>query len=267
MLKFIRTNSEDKDFLEFVRELDADLAIRDGEERDFYNQFNKLDLIKNVIVAYVDKTPAGCGAIKQYSPDTMEVKRMFTPPQFRSRGLASLVLAELEKWALELGYTKCILETGKRQPEAIALYKKNGYKIIPNYGQYEGILNSVCFEKVLSQIKQFRITEDYKTQYTDPIVLQTGDTVITGREEQSEKWKGWIWAETRTHKGWVPKQILKIFPDSKTAEVIEYYTAKELDVAKGDIVQKVRSLNGWTWSKNKRTGEEGWIPDEIISSE
>lgn len=149
MFNFIRTDSENKDFLELVSELDADLAIRDGEERDFYNQFNKLDLIKNVIVAYQGDTPAGCGAIKQYSPDTMEVKRMFTPPQFRGRGLASMVLSELEKWTLELGYSKCILETGKRQPEAIALYKKNGYTIIPNYGQYIGIENSVCFLKEL----------------------------------------------------------------------------------------------------------------------
>ena len=149
MLKFIRTDSENKDFLELVKELDADLAIRDGEDRDFYNQYNKLDLIKNVIVAYQGDTPAGCGAIKEYCADTMEVKRMFTPPQFRSRGIASLILAELEKWSRELGYTKCILETGKRQPEAIALYKKNGYTIISNYGQYIGIENSICFLKDL----------------------------------------------------------------------------------------------------------------------
>ncbi len=58
-------------------------------------------------------------------------------------------LAELEKWAAELGYNKCVLETGKKQPEAIALYKRSGYKIIPNYGQYIGIENSVCFEKAI----------------------------------------------------------------------------------------------------------------------
>lgn len=133
-----------------MNELDADLAVRDGSERVFYNQFNRLDVIKHVIVAYENDIPAGCGAIKHFSDDTMEVKRMFTPLQFRSRGIASLVLSELEKWSLELGYTKCILETGKRQPEAIALYKKNGYKIIPNYGQYIGIENSVCFMKELN---------------------------------------------------------------------------------------------------------------------
>jgi putative acetyltransferase len=59
------------------------------------------------------------------------------------------VLAELEAWAAELGYPKCVLETGKRQPEAIALYEKQGYQRISNYGQYIGVENSVCFEKVL----------------------------------------------------------------------------------------------------------------------
>jgi len=136
-------------FLDLVKELDADLAVRDGKDREFYNQFNKLDSIKHVIVAYENDTPAGCGAIKHYSADTMEVKRMFVPLTLRGKGIASLVVNELEKWAMELGYNKCILETGKRQPEAIALYKKNGYVQIPNYGQYAGIENSVCFNKEL----------------------------------------------------------------------------------------------------------------------
>lgn len=149
MLNILRTDSGNKNFLQLVKELDKDLAERDGKERDFYNRFNKLDKIKNVIVVYEGDIPAGCGAVKKYSYDTMEVKRMFTLPQFRSRGIASLVLAELEKWAIELGYSKCILETGKRQPEAIALYKKSGYKIIPNYDQYINIANSVCFLKTI----------------------------------------------------------------------------------------------------------------------
>lgn len=149
MLRFHRTNSNNTDFLELVNQLDSDLAERDGSDRVFYNQFNRLDLIKHVIVAYDEDIPAGCGAIKHFSEDTMEVKRMFTPLSLRSRGIASLVLAELEKWSMELGYSKCILETGKRQPEAIALYKKNGYQLIPNYGQYIGIENSVCFLKDL----------------------------------------------------------------------------------------------------------------------
>jgi GNAT superfamily N-acetyltransferase len=67
----------------------------------------------------------------------------------RGRGIASKVLRELETWAGELSYKKCILETGIRQQEAVGLYKMNRYVIIPNYGQYAGIENSVCFEKEL----------------------------------------------------------------------------------------------------------------------
>ena len=77
----------------------------------------------------------------------MEVKRMFVSPEGRNKGIGTLILSELESWASELSYTKCILETGKKQPEAIRLYDKNGYTLIPNYGQYAGIANSVCFEK------------------------------------------------------------------------------------------------------------------------
>lgn len=147
MIKLTRTNSDNPDFIELVRHLDADLAKRDGEEHSFYAQFNKIDKIKYVIVAYDDDKPVGCGAIKEYEPGVMEVKRMFTFPSHRGKGIASRVLTELETWAAELNYLTCVLETGKKQPEAIALYKKNGYHLIPNYGQYAGVENSVCFEK------------------------------------------------------------------------------------------------------------------------
>jgi putative acetyltransferase len=147
MISLIRTNSDNPDFISLVRLLDAELAERDGTNHSFYAQFNKIDKIKYVIVAYENDEPVSCGAIKEYSSGTMEVKRMYTLPEFRGKGIATKVLIELEKWAKELMYVKCILETGKKQPEAIALYKKNGYKLVPNYGQYIGVENSVCFEK------------------------------------------------------------------------------------------------------------------------
>ena len=147
MLNIKRTDSTDPDFVALVKLLDQDLAIRDGDEHSFYAQFNKIDAIRHCIVACDDSTPAACGAIKAFSDDTMEVKRMYVKPDFRRGGLASAVLAELEKWAAEQGYRYCVLETGKKQPEAIALYRKNGYDIIPNYGQYANVENSVCMRK------------------------------------------------------------------------------------------------------------------------
>lgn len=149
MIRTVRTNSENNDFRELVRELDADLAIRDGSDHTYYAQFNKIDMIKHVIIAYEYNKAVACGAIKELSSESMEVKRMYTSPGSRGKGCASRILQELEKWTAELNYTKCRLETGKRQPEAIALYQKCGYTIIPNYGQYAGIENSICFEKLL----------------------------------------------------------------------------------------------------------------------
>lgn len=149
MIQLIRTNSENIDFQKLVHLLDADLAIRDGDEHAFYAQFNKIDTIKYAVVAYENEVAIGCGAIKKYTDDTMEIKRMYVPVDQRGKGIATLILQALEKWTAELSYKKCILETGIKQPEAIALYLKNDYKIIPNYGQYANVENSVCFEKIV----------------------------------------------------------------------------------------------------------------------
>lgn len=151
MLRLTRTHSANPDFLSLVQQLDQDLAKRDGKEHGFYAQFNTLTAIQHVVVAYEDNVAVAYGAMKELDKNTMEIKRMFTSPAHRAKGLASQVLAELETWAKESGYTVCRLETGKRQPEAIAVYQKNGYIQIPNYGQYAGVENSICFEKKLLQ--------------------------------------------------------------------------------------------------------------------
>lgn len=149
MIEIIRTDSDNADFRYLVSLLDRDLKIRDGEEHSFYAQFNKLDKINHVIVAYKESKPVGSGALRAYTTDSAEVKRMFVDPQYRGQGIAKYVLAELEAWAKELNFSSCILETGKKQPEAIGLYQKGGYIVFPNYGQYENIENSLCMRKEL----------------------------------------------------------------------------------------------------------------------
>ncbi|MEK6492240.1 GNAT family N-acetyltransferase [Myroides odoratimimus] len=149
MLTITRTNSDNKDFLNLIIELDKYLKTTDGDEHDFFDQYNKVDHINHVVVIYENSRAIACGAIKEYDSHTMEVKRMYTSPIARGKGVASIVLAELEKWSLELGYTRCILEMGKLQTQAEILYRKNNYTIIPNYGQYKGVESSLCFEKVL----------------------------------------------------------------------------------------------------------------------
>ena len=147
MTHYTRTTAKDPDFVALVAALDAELAVRDGDDHAFYAQFNTIDLIKHAVVLYADNRPVACGAIKQYTEDTVEIKRMYTIPAYRGKGLAKRILGELEQWAGELQYRRCILETGVNQPEAIALYHRTGYTRIPNYGQYTGVEASLCFEK------------------------------------------------------------------------------------------------------------------------
>jgi putative acetyltransferase len=154
MLTIIRTESSNPHFRDLVAMLDNDLAIRDGKDHSFYHQFNTIQNIKYALVGYLDDAPVACGAIKTFDEGSMEVKRMYTHPDHRKKGIAVTILSELEQWAAELGVSRCVLETGKNQPEAIAMYHKCGYQRIPNYGQYAGIANSVCFEKnVLNKLK------------------------------------------------------------------------------------------------------------------
>jgi GNAT superfamily N-acetyltransferase len=150
MIELIRTDSAHPHFVELVSELDAELAVHNGEEHAFYAQFNKITHIGHVVVARMDGYPAGCGAIKSWSEGVAEVKRMYTRPAFRGKGIAKSVLHALEQWALEMNYHYCVLETGIKQTEAIGLYGKSGYQRIPNYGQYEGKENSLCFRKQLT---------------------------------------------------------------------------------------------------------------------
>jgi putative acetyltransferase len=149
MIILKRTNSSAIDFHNLVVLLDIDLKIKDGEEHDFYAQFNTVDNIKNVVVCYEESTAIGCGAFKEFDTNTVEIKRMFVHPDFRGKGVASAVLKELETWAEEANYSGCVLETGKNNPEAIALYHKSGYSLIPNYGQYKNVDNSVCMKKII----------------------------------------------------------------------------------------------------------------------
>jgi GNAT superfamily N-acetyltransferase len=149
MLNIIRTDSTHKDFINLVKHLDAYLAEKDGDEHAFYDQFNKIDHLNNFILACDGELAVACGAIKAFAQGVMEVKRMYTNPDYRGKQIASRVLNELESWAKEMGNSKCILETGIRQVEAIALYQKNGYRRIENYGQYQNVENSICFEKMI----------------------------------------------------------------------------------------------------------------------
>lgn len=144
-----RTDSANPDFVKLVRRLDQYLAIRNGEAIDFFARYNKIELITHVVVVYTEGQPVGCGAMKPFSEREMEIKRMFVLPEYRGQGFAQKVLSELENWARELNYRACVLETGKDMVDAVVLYQKSGYHVIPNYGQYAQVENSVCMRKEL----------------------------------------------------------------------------------------------------------------------
>lgn len=149
-LSFIRTNSKDYIFIDLVSKLDEDLAVRDGEVHSFYHQYNSIEGLDYVVIVLKEKEGIGCGVIKPYNIDSVEIKRMFVVDSYRGQRIATEILEKLEEWALELGYTREILETGLSNPEAITLYKRCGYGIINNYDQYAGMENSICFAKQLA---------------------------------------------------------------------------------------------------------------------
>lgn len=149
MLIIKRTTSDNADFGKLVVELDAYLKIIDGDDHAFYAQFNKSDSLKYALICYEDKKAIGIGAYKEFEPNVAEIKRMYTLPKYRGKGIASMILQELELWAKEEGFTSSILETGFMQIDAIGLYKKLGYEITENFGQYIGVENSVCMRKII----------------------------------------------------------------------------------------------------------------------
>ena len=150
MISIKKTDSNHLDFIKLVKDLDIDLEAYYKEETPFYDELNNIELIKYVVIIYDENnTPIGCGGIKEFSAKEMEIKRMFVSPTCRGKGIATVILNELENWSKELKFKECILETLKEKSYAIAFYKKNNYQEIPNYGDYKNAKNSICFAKQL----------------------------------------------------------------------------------------------------------------------
>lgn len=106
------------------------------------------------LVAWLDGEPVGSGALRRLvtsdDPTVGEVKRMWVEPHARRRGVSRAVLARLESEARAFGYRRLQLETGDRQPEALALYESAGWHRIEPYGEYRDEPGSVCFAKDLA---------------------------------------------------------------------------------------------------------------------
>lgn len=145
---FVKDTSENPDFQKLTRQFDDFLVEIDGDEKDFFAQYNQIYL-DHVIIYYEGGQAVGCGAFKPYEEDVAEIKRMFVMPEQRGKGIAGMLLNELELWAKSLGFNYCLLETSSKLTSALVLYHKSGYAVVPNYGQYQGVESSVCLKKTI----------------------------------------------------------------------------------------------------------------------
>ncbi|MFG6394021.1 MAG: GNAT family N-acetyltransferase [Lachnospiraceae bacterium] len=150
-MKFEYTDGQNKDFIVLCHELDKYLnELAGGEEnRAGYIQYNKLDDIHDVVIAYDNDIPVGSASFKKYDNENAEVKRVFIKKEYRGQGISHKLMKMLEQRARRQGFKYFILESGEPLVEAMALYRKIGYKVIPNYGQYADMEDSVCMRKKL----------------------------------------------------------------------------------------------------------------------
>ncbi|WP_299767132.1 GNAT family N-acetyltransferase [uncultured Dokdonia sp.] len=145
-MKILRTNAHNSEFKRLVHLLNADLAERDGKTHPLA-QFNDISNLNHVVLVLKNDSAVGCGAIATYDVNTMEIKRMYVSPETRGQRIGEKILSELENWSKELGYSRCILFMGSKQPEACKLYQRNKYYPIEKYGILKNIPDSICLAK------------------------------------------------------------------------------------------------------------------------
>ena len=150
-MRFEYTDGCNKDFIELCHGLDDFLnELVGGEEnRAEYIQYNRLEDIHDVVIAYDGDVPVGSASFKKYDDENAEVKRVFVKEAYRGQGISYELMKMLEERARKKGFKYFILESGEPLVAAMALYRKIGYKVIPNYGQYVDMEESVCMKKKL----------------------------------------------------------------------------------------------------------------------
>ena len=137
----------------------ASVSLRDAQQAEILSRYGEPSEpgpaptsadVSAFFVAFADDgTPVACGGLRQLDESHAEIKRMFVHPAHRGSGVSSALLARLERFGHEAGWSRLVLETGLLQPDAIRFYSREGYTRIPNFGYYADSDNSVCFEKVL----------------------------------------------------------------------------------------------------------------------
>ncbi|WNS45694.1 GNAT family N-acetyltransferase [Paenibacillus sp. MMS20-IR301] len=152
-VEFVSVDPENKDLRALIERLDEELKSRYPHETIYVVYFADPKVKEmTFVVAYLQKQPVGCGGLRRLDPagSVMELKRFYVDPGTRKRGIADRMLLDLEARALAAGCGEIRLETGIKQPEAIALYVKHGYLPIDLFGPYVGDPDSLCYGKSLS---------------------------------------------------------------------------------------------------------------------
>lgn len=152
-IKLIQVTPQDEDLHMLITKLDKYLLEQYPVEEVFVVDFTDVAKVNDMvfIVAYLDHIPVGCGAIRQLDERSTELKRFFVDEPYRNRGIAKMILEELESRAKALHFKTIKLEAGEEQPEAICFYKKNGYLLIEKFGEYVNSESSVCYEKHIAE--------------------------------------------------------------------------------------------------------------------
>jgi GNAT superfamily N-acetyltransferase len=138
--------------LQLIASLNAELSGRYPEESARHFRLDPDEVTPGrgaFLVAYWEGQPVGCGAVRRLGSHTAELKRMYVAPVYRGRGVGRALLDTLEAEARGLGVNRLVLETGVRQPEAIALYERAGFRQVPVFGEYVDSPLSVCMAKEL----------------------------------------------------------------------------------------------------------------------
>ncbi len=145
-MEFIKkfTDGLDPDFAILSDEVEQEFYELYGEEQKKYTVYNGLAGIHDAILLYSKDVPFACAGFKVFEGNTVELKRVYVNKEYRGHGYSTYIVKQLLDRAKEKGYKRMILETGYKQKAAIALYKKLGFQIMENYGQYSGDSNSIC---------------------------------------------------------------------------------------------------------------------------
>lgn len=148
-LEFKESDGSNPEFAILCGRLDRKLDEIVGEkfQRSQYEQYNHRDNIHDIMIVYRGGEPVACGSFKMYDEEHAELKRIFVDPICQGIGLGAELIRRLEAKAKIKGYRYCILETGEPLAAACHIYKKAGYKVIPNYGQYAEMPESICMER------------------------------------------------------------------------------------------------------------------------